>query len=57
MIKPSTGEYAPLIALDRDREGCALSPLSDGSLLVSGGGTDLSDPADAALIIPWPDPG
>jgi hypothetical protein len=57
IFNPSTGENGPLVELDRDREGCALSPLPDGSLLVSGGGAQLGDPADAALIIPWPDPG
>ncbi len=51
-----TGELGPVVGLDRERPGCQLAALHDGSLLVTGG-FDAGDDAavSAAIIVPWID--
>lgn len=48
------GESGPVVGLDRERPGCHLTTLPDGSILVSGG-FDADDDAavSAAILVPW----
>lgn len=56
LLNPAGAAPGEVIALDRDRPGCALSVLLDGSVLVTGGyAAGAAGVADAALLVPWPD--
>lgn len=56
LLAPFEDVTGALIALDRERQGCALAALPDGALLVVGGGPEgVPTGADAALIVPWLD--
>ncbi len=49
-----SGESGPVVGLDRERPGCHVTTLPDGSVLVSGG-FDADDEAavNAAIVVPW----
>lgn len=55
ILDPLTGDRGPQVQLDRDRPGCQVSTLLDGSILVTGGFGPTSTPGDAtmAIIVPW----
>jgi len=56
IVDPVTGSRSPLVVLDRDRDGCALTTLLDGTVLVTGGYGPLDDSVvDAAIVVPWID--
>jgi hypothetical protein len=56
LFAPGAAEAGPLVTLERERPGCAVSVLRDGSLLVTGG-FELGSTAgaDAAIVVPWMD--
>lgn len=54
LIDPVSARSTELVGFDRSRDGCAISVLRDGAVLVSGGfaeGED--DEPGAALVVPW----
>ncbi len=54
LLDPLGVEVGVTIALDRGRNGCSITTLNDGSLLIAGGFTDgEKNSIDAALVIPW----
>ncbi len=54
LFRPTTGDALPPIDLDRDRAGCGMSVLRDGSLLLTGGyASGVGGMGDAALVVPW----
>jgi hypothetical protein len=54
LLDPETGEEAGELPLDRERDGCTMTTLRDGAILVTGGfGRDVDDGADAAILVPW----
>lgn len=56
LVSPGTDEGSPAFQLDRDREGCGLAVLPDGSVLLVGGGpAGVPDGSSAALLVPWLD--
>ena len=56
LLNPDTAEAIEAIALDRERDGCAVSVAPDGSILVSGGfDSDTANGASAAVVVPWRD--
>lgn len=56
LVNPTKGEQGPSIPTDRSRNGCQVTSLLDGSVLVSGGYYSTSGSTDdGALVVPWPD--
>jgi hypothetical protein len=56
LLNPTTGEQGPSIPTDRSRNGCAVTSLIDGSVLVSGGYYSTAKSTDdGALVVPWLD--
>lgn len=54
LLDPVTGTRSPPVLLDRDRDGCAVTTLLDGTVLVTGGYGPLDDAVvDAAIVVPW----
>lgn len=56
LFNVETGEFGMLAGMDRVRNGCDVTTLSDGALLISGG-FDLSNVAGvgAGIVVPWRD--
>jgi len=51
-----SGDLGPVVGLDRERPGCHLAVMHDGSVLVTGGFDEGDEAAvSAAIIIPWLD--
>jgi hypothetical protein len=56
LLNPDSAEAVEAIALDRERDGCAVSVAPDGSILVSGGfDSATANGASAAVVVPWRD--
>lgn len=55
LAKPSVGGTSKSIPMDRDRDGCTVTTLRDGSVLVAGGHESADDGIDAAIVVPWMD--
>jgi hypothetical protein len=56
LLAPGLGEKGPTVDLDRDRPGCSIATLPDGALLITGGfDTGTTDPASAAIMVPYID--
>lgn len=56
LVNPVTAEEGVSVPLDRIRNGCSVTALSDGSVLVAGGFTTATaGETSAAILVPWPD--
>jgi hypothetical protein len=54
LVSPGEGLGTPATPFDRDRNGCAVTTLLDGSILVTGGYDATDDGViDAAVMVPW----